>query len=256
MTVSSPAQLAPFLPNPNSSANRSLTIDKVISLELTVQYGNFPDQDALKSQTYKPVSFSNLQHLSLLLNETVREDETWTPYVPALCLVSEMAAQLDPASVAFATPVDVHSPSWLGLYLSPSVWAEATSGWARLERLSFVDMAWIWLADIELGESPIPLSPSDFSADRPPLALAWSWKKIGCRYARVTARKRATGQGSALKFLAEKIKALEWPSVETLGIELDVGDEEEDRVALEEDLMELPKEWRALLEVRTGRTRG
>jgi hypothetical protein len=254
MIITSPTQLAPFLSNA-TSLDQSLTLDKVITLDLTVQCAWFENREAQARQTYEPISIPHLKHLSILFARNRHPSAPagpfpdgsdrsipWSHYSLPMDLASDMLAHFDPHSLTLSHRYPY--PSVDPFDIDPTVFHKATSTWTKLKSLSFIDTVGFWVG---FGnDDDVPLAPSHLPEScLSSIALAWSFTERVGGYAAVS--ESFCNGGGVLLCLATELGIFGWPSVQTLGIDLDVGDREADRAELRKHLGKLPEEQRRLV---------
>lgn len=149
------------------------------------------------------------------------------------------------------------SASWRSLEISLLAWHQATSTWTRLESVSFVNATWISLHDpSDLGTPFLPLGPTDLPGGAGPISFSWTITEPAIRYAEVLQawmeedeiEEGDETEESPIAYLTELLSNV-WLDVLERGIDLDIGDDEVDCRALEEDLKRLPEEWKGLVRV-------
>jgi hypothetical protein len=267
MLITSPSQLAPLLPSPVhvlssrvSAAskrtepisqlvspfpqtaplapfNRSAVfLDKVVSLDLTVRYGWLLN-DTARFETYPAVRLPYLLDLTITSDlfdddPDLYEGPISRTFVYSLSLTSDLLHQLDPRSLTlYVSSTDFDAPSdWSGnaLHVRRNIWKQeqATSRWTRLAYVAFVEIGWI---ELFKGSKPSkrrakPLSPSDLRHLPSSIAFSWSFAGRWPNYAQVSLRNTTSFLGRMDKDWG----VFEWPRVRKLGIQVDVGEDEED----------------------------
>jgi hypothetical protein len=152
-------------------------------------------------------------------------------------------SRLNPHFLALSHTSTDRDQYWVSVSTSRPIWERATSTWTRLRSISFIDCSRIWL---ETGVSAAEgFSPRDLPASASSIAFSWLFtQKVG-GYAGVAKQSISEGDGPVLEGLAGVWK--DWPCVQELGIEMDIGDGVADRVAFERDLNWLPEKLRRLI---------
>jgi hypothetical protein len=220
----------PYRPPPQSfhlvPLDRSLTLDKAVSLHLTVPFGwNTPDY--LTDHTYPFLKLPSLLHLTLqshhhMLPQLVNENSPAINYSPFLSVARDLLSILDPITFAACIVHDVHR--WISCGHQAEQWKTGEPRWNRLESVRFVDCS--WFRDDEdnnaIGFFIDVLSPS--------ISFSWAFSLEYGGYA---------GGKEPLICLGQS-KVLDHPSVRAKGVDLDIGDRPEDRMAVERDLEKLP----------------
>jgi hypothetical protein len=189
--------------------------------------------EAIETFTYSPILLPHLKHLHI--RSRMADNGGAAGFTPALSLASNFLSRLNPHSLALSphasTDLDQY---WVCIGTSRPIWERATSTWTRLRSISFIDCSRIWL---ETGVSAAEgLSPRHVPASASSIAFSWSFtQKVG-GYAGAAKQGISEGNGPVLEGLAGFWK--DWPCVQELGIEMDIGDGEADRVAFEKGLPE------------------
>jgi hypothetical protein len=249
MIVSSPSQLAPFLLNP-TPPDRSLTLDRVLSLDMSVDYGRIQGQQAVERRTYTPFPFPLLRHLFIRLkDDDLLEVEPEEMFNRTLSLASSFLSHLNPQSLSLSFESRLY-PRWESIEFHQDTWREATSMWNRLESISYIDCHSLMLFHTS-GDGGYrayaPLLPSDLPGCTSPISFSFVITDRVGGYLAISTALKEDGLPNPVEEIIDELRPLDWPSLRELGIQLDVGDREENRAALEEDVQKLPEEWRLIV---------
>lgn len=235
--------VSPLQLNPAASLDQSLTLDKVISLDITTVAGHLSASDIVEA-TYTPISFPHLRHLTLHLVDTC--DSPASAFHPSLSLISSLLSRLDPLSLTvYNTPSS--QPLWNHVMITQLIWNHATASWTRLNRVSFIDCFCLSYGRSESGNGASTwLPPSDLPGCAGPMALSWEFTDWLGGYARESIECKSEDLECPLATIAEFITSSSWPPSQMPSFQLHVGDKEEDLAAYREDLEQLPKAQRDL----------
>jgi hypothetical protein len=264
MTIEKPSQLRPFLPDPvrpSSHAvdkvhfstqtdisvhscpsqssplapfNPSLTLDKVVSLDLTIHFGFMPPEDCNES-TYQPLQFPSLLHLTLQC-EWFDMDEDLPPYFPLFAAAQILLPLLNPQTLVISGNL------WNEEEMPTVVWNSFVPRWSRLSSVRFVNCSLVSpaCADDDVDVRPV-FFPSIQSAS---ISFSWHWEHVEYGYEALCWR------GDGILPSLERSGLFAHPSVQARGIEFDVGARKEDVAALVKDIARLEERNRSLVRSR------
>lgn len=201
---------------------------------------------ATNRNTFKAVSLPHLSHLLIRLkygagSEDDKEDERAGYSRCGLFLASNFLSHLNPESIA-VTPNAGDAVDWDSLGVARPHWTAATSSWTRLKSITFLDCTWLFLVDTP--DPSEPFSPSDLPGCDPSIDLVWTFTGRFEGYGSMSESWREDGIHMLLGNIGDNSDISEWPSVRERGVQFNIGDRAEDRLALEEDLKGLSEEWR------------
>jgi hypothetical protein len=229
--------------SPLAPLDRSLTLDKVISLYLLVPYGHFTS-DSCTENTFPPIHLPNLLRLTL---QSQRHDLAAPPSgepIQSLFLAQDLLSHLNPRTLNILPDIiypDEHY--WAEQFIPTSVWRAISLDWTRLSSVRVINCAcYCW----DQADRVFSFFPGSQAA-----SVFFSWELTGevGSYATVTAELKEGSSESMLESLRSS-EVFEHPSVRERGLELVIGDRHEDRVAFEEDLGGLEENCRSLVRSR------
>jgi hypothetical protein len=231
----------------------ALTLDRVLTLHLSIRRGDHLLHHTVELDTYPIIPLPNLRHLQLISsheNHFFDFDRSNPDQFQDLCdfeLAQDLLSQLNPSTLTLSRPYfDILLCDWGPFQVSQQAWRKITSSWTRLASISFVDCPWILLHDTESGETP--LSPLNLPQQCRSLALSWTFTDLSKTHSYFEMPSLLRHQTDVL--VSVEYGVWEWPSVEELVIEVVLENPGAGRGALMVGLEQLPEESSDLVRYR------
>lgn len=230
---------------------------------MRVRFGYLPPEESIEALTYPAIPLPNLRNLCIRSKDDDDDEDMEhgqeKDRFPDLELAEKFLSHLNPYTLTIQLESRTDSVRWRDLYTTQSSWTKATSPWDRINSINFVDLSCL----------AIKFDPEE---PRPP-NQKWDWEELknrgGCSWRPMalswTFSPRIGGYATESDDAVDSISGytpltrLFWDekqdgyaiyhrgSVRKIGLQLHIGDGQEDRDAVERDLERLPEEWRGLV---------
>lgn len=221
-------------------------------------------KEEIEANIYNPMPLPRLRHLTLrsefhddwdYIDKNDDEVKESARSLSQLVLAADFLSHLNPQSFSLCQPLtdpDSDSDPVLAetIDILQSTWTQSTSKWDSLKSFSFVDVTWLNTFERRENGQPRdykPFSPSDLPACNPSMSLSWTFSETIGGYAQCSEE----NSWNPLEIICGQTVGVEdWPFVREFGFQVEVGDGQEDRAALEDDIRELPEKWRGRVHYR------